>query len=161
MLIFTCLFLVVSAHTFAQNKKKNKRADFTMPTEAQQQAYKEYLKRMLADSVHVPLGKRDTVATIQLQTLLKKMKINSDKSLEKEDKDVQNGMLDDDMYMHLGAILSMDELQHLKDFDQRQKAAQEAREKEIKDQQNQQNSQMGNGGRPGGYGGGYGGYRGY
>ncbi|ANI90143.1 hypothetical protein A9P82_13120 [Arachidicoccus ginsenosidimutans] len=158
-LIFTCLLLITSVGSFAQNRKKKKHG-FTMPTMAQQESYKTYLKKMLGDSVNIPLAKRDTVASIELANILKKMKVNADKSVAKEDKDVQNGMLDDDMYMQLGAILSVDELQRLQAFEQRQKAAAEAAEKERKDKENQSNfSPMNRGYGYGGYG--YGGYGGY
>lgn len=157
--ILSCIFLITSTHSFAQKKHKKKGNEFKMPTEAQQEQYKEYLKRVLKDSIDLPLEKRDTVASIELQTILKKMKMNSDKTLSKDDKDVQNGMLDDDMYMRLGAVLSVNEIQRMKDFDRRQKAAADAAEKERKDAENQRNSQAGMGGygRYGGYGG-YGGY---
>ena len=157
--IFTCIFLLTSVHSFAQKKHK-KDAGFKMPTQAQQDQYKEYLKRVLKDSINLPLEKRDTVASIELQTIIKKMKMNSDKTLSKDDKDVQNGMMDDDMYMRLGAVLSIDEIQRMKDFDKRQKAAADAAEKERKDAESQRNSQSGMGGYGGRYGG-YGGYGGY
>ena len=157
--ILTSIFVMVGSHCFAQKKHK-KGNEFKMPTQVQQDQYKEYLKRVLKDSINLPLEKRDTVAAIELQTILKKMKLGSDKTLSKDDKDVQNGMLDDDMYMRLGAVLSVDEIQRMKDFDRRQKAAADAAEKERKDAENQRNSQSGMGGyggRPYGYGG-YGGY---
>lgn len=157
--ILSCIFLLTSVHSFAQKKHKKGNNEFKMPTAAQQDQYREYLKRVLKDSINLPLEKRDTVASIELQTILKKMKMNSDKTLSKDDKDVQNGMLDDDMYMLLGAVLSVDEIQRMKEFDKRQKAAADAAEKERKDAENQRNSQSGMGGygRYGGYGG-YGGY---
>ena len=154
--ILTCTFFLASVHSFAQRKHK-KGNEFKMPTEAQQNQYKEYMKRVLRDYIDLPLEKRDTVESIELQTILKKMKMNSDKTLSKDDKDVQTGMLDDDMYMRLGAVLSVDEIQRMKDFDKRQKAAADAAEKERKDAENQRNSQSGMGGygRYGGYGGYY------
>lgn len=158
LLIFTCLLLLLSFVASAQKKNK-KKSEFKMPTEAQQQQYKDYLKRVLKDSMNIPLEKRDTVASIELAAIIKKMKMNTDNSLSKDDKDVQNGMLEDDMYMHMAAVLSMDELQRIKNFDQRQKAASEAADKERKDAENQRNSQIG--GMGGGYGRYGGGYRGY
>lgn len=155
--LFTCIFLLTGIHSFAQ-KKHRKGNEFKMPTEAQQGQYKEYLKGILRDSINLPLEKRDTVASIELQTILKKMKMNSDKTLSKDDKDVQSGMMDDDMYMRLGAVLTIDEMQRMKDFDKRMKAAADAAEKERKDAENQRNSQAGMGGGYGRYGGGYGGY---
>lgn len=160
LFLFTCVFLFTSIHSFAQKKKHKKDGDYKMPTEAQLIQYKEYLKKILKDSINIPLEKRDTAASIEMKTILKKIKINSDKMLSKEDKDVQYGMLDDDMYMHLGTILTIDELQRVKDFDQRQKIAAEAAEKERKDAENKRNTQSGMGGY-GRYNRGYGGYGGY
>jgi len=134
LIVVVLLFLAVSLVS-AQKRKKNRMDE---PTPTQIENFKIYYKKMLGDSVNIPLVKRDTVATIEIAAMLKKRKINGDKSIAKDDKDVQNGMIDDDMYMQLGAILTIDELQRLRDFEQRQKAAQAAREKEIKDAQNQQ-----------------------
>jgi hypothetical protein len=146
--------LLLLAGNFASAQKKGKNTND--PTPGQIEMFRISYKKMLGDSLNIPLEKRDTVASIEIAAMLKKRKVNSDRSISKDDKDVQNGMIDDDMYMQLGAVLTIDELQRLQAFEQRQKDAQAAREKEIKDAQNQQGA--GSSYRPyGGYGG-YGGY---
>lgn len=125
-------------------------------------AFKASYTKLLGDSLQIPREKRDTVAAMQVQFLLKRMKISDDKSLSKEDKEVRYGMLENDKYMHLGAILSMEELQRLEAFETRQKKRQKEMEKERQDQYNQQAEQRRqyNQRYNRGYGG-YGGYNGY
>lgn len=156
-ILVTLLFLCISTISMAQRRhKKRGGGDFT-PTEAQKMNFIEGYKRVLGDSLNIPTAKRDTVAAIELTYLLKKMKINNDKSISKDDKDVQTGMLDGDMYMHLGAVLNAEELQRLQAFEIRQKKEQDERIKAQKDAQAaQSNNTMGN--RNGYYRGGYNGY---
>ncbi len=157
-LLVTILFLCISTISFAQRKHKKKGPkDFT-PTEAQKMNFIDRYKQVLGDSLNIPTSKRDTVAAIELSYLLKKMKISNDKSISKDDKEVQTGMLDGDMYMHLGAILNAEELQRLQAFELRQKKEQDERIKAQKDAQAaQSNNNMGYR-QNGYYGGGYNGY---
>lgn len=159
----TLFMLILCATSFAQKHKKRKKDKSNAPTEAQLMAFKTSYTKLLGDSLQIPREKRDTVAALQIQFLLKRMKVTDDKTLTKEDKEVRYGMLENDKYMHLGALLSMDELQRLEAFEARQKKRQDEMEKERQEQYNQQAEQRRNYNRGynrgyGGYGGGYYGY---
>lgn len=157
---FLTLFIMVLGTTsFAQRHKKRKKDKSNAPTEAQLMAFKSSYTKLLGDSLQIPREKRDTVAALQIQFLLKRMKVSDDKTLSKEDKDVRYGMLENDKYMHLGALLSMDELARLEAFEARQKKRQDEMEKQRQEQYNQQAEQRRNYNR--GYNRGYGGYGGY
>ncbi|GAB3365508.1 hypothetical protein GCM10027566_36210 [Arachidicoccus ginsenosidivorans] len=160
--LLTLLMMIGCTASFAQKHKKRKKNKSDTPTEAQLMAFKASYTKLLGDSLQIPREKRDTVAAMQVQFLLKRMKISDDKSLSKEDKEVRYGMLENDKYMHLGAILSMEELQRLEAFETRQKKRQKEMEKERQDQYNQQAEQRRqyNQRYNRGYGG-YGGYNGY
>src|SRR5690606_8419602 len=144
-----------------QRNKKRKKEKSNQPTEAQLVAFKMGYSKLLGDSLQIPLEKRDTVAAMQVEFLLKRMKISDNKDLSKEDKEVRYGMLENDKYMHLGAILSMEELQRLEAFESRQKRRQEEMEKERQEQYNQQAEQRRQYNRRYNRGYGYGGYYGY
>lgn len=142
----------------AQKHRDRKKKGAYEPTAAQIMSFKEGYKKMLGDSLHIPVEKRDTVASIEVDFLLKKMKLDGDRSVAKDDKEIQTGMMEEDMYMRLGAILNPDELGRLRAFSERQKQEQKDREKARQEQQNNSNNTYGR--QYGGYGG-YGGYRGY
>jgi len=162
--LLTLVMMVMCTAGFAQKHDKKRKKDKSgQPTEAQLMAFKASYTKLLGDSLQIPREKRDTVADMQVQFLLKRMKISDDKSLSKEDKEVRYGMLENDKYMHLGAILSMEELQRLEAFEARQKKKQDEMEKERQEQYNQQAEQRREYNQRynrgyGGYGGGYNGY---
>lgn len=159
--LLTLLMLIFSTAGMAQRNKKRKKEKSNQPTEAQLVAFKMGYSKLLGDSLQIPLEKRDTVAAMQVEFLLKRMKISDNKDLSKEDKEVRYGMLENDKYMHLGAILSMEELQRLEAFESRQKRRQEEMEKERQEQYNQQAEQRRQYNRRYNRGYGYGGYYGY
>lgn len=161
LVLLFCFLFVLSSMSFAQRRGKRggQKGEF-QPTAAQLMNFKESYKKMLGDSLNIPMAKRDTVASLALSYLLRQMKIDNDKTIAKEDKDVQKGMLDDDKYMHMGAILSGDELSRLISFDKKQKQLQQEREKAQKEQYNNEMNNSNNNRGYGGYGGGYGGYGG-
>lgn len=162
---FLTLFIfVLSLSSHAQRRKRKKNKDNT-PTAAQMTAFKMQYGKVLKDSIHITdRQKRDTVASLQVEFLLKKMKISQNKDFTKEDKEVRYGMLENDKYMHLGALLSVDELERLQAFEYRQKLKDKEREAQRQEQYNQQSEQRRNYNRRrqrgyggyGGYGGGYG-----
>lgn len=157
---FLTLFLMVlCVNSFAQRRKKRNKDKSKAPTEAQLMAFKASYTKLLGDSLQIPREKRDTVAALQVQFLLKRMKISDNRDLSKEDKEVRYGMLENDKYMHLGALLTMNELQRLEAFESRQKKQQDEMEKQRQEQYNQQSEQRRNNNR--GYNRGYGGYGGY
>lgn len=162
---FLTLFIfVLSLSSNAQRRKRKKNKD-NMPTAAQMMSFKIQYGKLLKDSIHIiSQEKRDTVSSLQVEFLLKKMKIGQNKDFTKEDKEVRYGMLENDKYMHLGALLSVDELERLQAFEFRQKQKDKEREQQRQEQYNQQSEQRRNNSRRGrgrGYGGRYRGYGGY
>lgn len=159
MILGISMAAAMPMHSFAQKNKKDKKNE---PTAEQLGQYRMALKQMLLDSLPMTPPQADTTAAIEVDYQQKLLVINGDKKMDKDERDMRIGMLDEGKENRLRYLLPGSVFEKYMAMQRRRKEEYERRQKEAKDAQNQQMSNMNNGMNRGGYGGGYGGYgRGY